>query len=401
MGAVRDILNILEFGRATSTYKFALLRSIVDYIFENPNLTNSLGFQLMPLFDISKRFLEYYWQLKLEGISQASNESLAIWKFIDAYLKREFLSKDVERTALKEFYKKLESLDEELTPSEIELLVSTKNLILRMPLKYIKNVNKAELHLLSVCVRDEYMDNKYKYSFDNDFLLNLKNAKINFTQLDKVIHARRTWEHILETETGFLVIANHNYAEIQESRVMLRDSISLRWIKESLKFSKNKGKEGVFDTLFSFFDLKEERDAEAQNFYRDFYKSNNLMQCIYTGESVERDFHLDHLLPFSYYPVNYFWNLYPISPKLNLSKSNLLPELNDKIIDRIKKNILVSIQSTDSRILKEKILLSRNLNSLTMVSDETAAKQITDHIRNLHSNLQKIVPGNLWKPPRK
>ena len=106
MGAVRDILNILEFGRATSTYKFALLRSIVDYIFENPNLTNSLGFQLIPLFDISKRFLEYYWQLKLEGISQASNESLAIWNNIDTYLQEEKLA-NIEKTALKEFFKKL------------------------------------------------------------------------------------------------------------------------------------------------------------------------------------------------------------------------------------------------------------------------------------------------------
>ena len=45
-------------------------------------------------------------------------------------------------------------------------------------------------------------------------------------------------------------------------------------------------------------------------------------KCAYTGESIEDNLHIDHIIPVSKGGTSYIWNLIPVTPSANMSKSN-------------------------------------------------------------------------------
>jgi hypothetical protein len=50
------------------------------------------------------------------------------------------------------------------------------------------------------------------------------------------------------------------------------------------------------------------------------------IRCIYTNEKIQKNYHLDHFLPWSFVAHNQPWNLIPTSPEVNLSKSDSIPK---------------------------------------------------------------------------
>lgn len=59
------------------------------------------------------------------------------------------------------------------------------------------------------------------------------------------------------------------------------------------------------------------------------------IQCIYTGKELNRDYALDHFLPWKFVAHNQLWNLIPVDPLANSSKSDRLP--SEKYIDCLAK----------------------------------------------------------------
>jgi hypothetical protein len=53
------------------------------------------------------------------------------------------------------------------------------------------------------------------------------------------------------------------------------------------------------------------------------------IRCIYTNEPIDiNNFHLDHVLPWSFVAHNQLWNLIPTSPKINSSKNDSIPDIS-------------------------------------------------------------------------
>ena len=53
------------------------------------------------------------------------------------------------------------------------------------------------------------------------------------------------------------------------------------------------------------------------------------IRCIYTNELIDiNDFHLDHILPWSFVAHNQLWNLIPTSPRINLTKNDSIPDIS-------------------------------------------------------------------------
>ena len=52
------------------------------------------------------------------------------------------------------------------------------------------------------------------------------------------------------------------------------------------------------------------------------------ISCIYSHESLNDDFSLDHFLPWTFVTHNQLWNLIPVNSSANSSKSNNLPDLD-------------------------------------------------------------------------
>lgn len=50
------------------------------------------------------------------------------------------------------------------------------------------------------------------------------------------------------------------------------------------------------------------------------------LRCVYTNEKIQKNFHLDHFLPWSFLAHNQIWNLIPTSPEINMRKSDSIPD---------------------------------------------------------------------------
>ena len=50
------------------------------------------------------------------------------------------------------------------------------------------------------------------------------------------------------------------------------------------------------------------------------------IRCVYTNEKIQKNFHLDHFLPWSFLAHNQMWNLIPTSPEINIRKSDSIPD---------------------------------------------------------------------------
>lgn len=52
------------------------------------------------------------------------------------------------------------------------------------------------------------------------------------------------------------------------------------------------------------------------------------INCIYSGEILGNNFSLDHFVPWSFVVHDQLWNLVPVTPSINSSKSNSLPDID-------------------------------------------------------------------------
>ena len=70
--------------------------------------------------------------------------------------------------------------------------------------------------------------------------------------------------------------------------------------------------------------------STARNFWNLAYtESPDLANCIFSNQSfIGNKFDVDHFIPWSFVTHDQLWNLIPINPPVNSSKSNNLPDLN-------------------------------------------------------------------------
>ncbi len=75
------------------------------------------------------------------------------------------------------------------------------------------------------------------------------------------------------------------------------------------------------------------------------------LRCIYTNEKLNAKFHLDHFLPWKFLAHNQIWNLIPTPAEINLSKSDLLPDLKylEPASDAHLKLILIAKQKLSNK----------------------------------------------------
>ena len=79
-----------------------------------------------------------------------------------------------------------------------------------------------------------------------------------------------------------------------------------------------------------------ERDSMIMGEYRDYYTKIEVKNCLYCSTPLtENNYQLDHLIPWSRFPINRIWNLYPVCQRCNGEKSNLLIVFNEEIQERL------------------------------------------------------------------
>lgn len=391
MTLIRVINSILEVGHKTTTLKYATLLAMFDYIIDHPNEKPLNNFHLIPIIYLAKQFLSYYYPLSFTDINQGNlqeGKQLAVFNYIksdlkendklkDATLKKAILSKEEGIIWINQLFDLPEPLPDEL----IGLLWKIRRKTLEQPLKFIHNVDKETVRFFGLVNHD--------VAFNSDYDAHLK-AGIG----QKAPESGLNWLEMMEFDTTSIILDDITYKELTRYRFWIRDVISKKWYEFCVKNDSDKSRKSAeyldfFEKLNLAYLTELARDSYLMTKYREFFDSVDPLRCVISGQLIigSDDYHVDHLLPWSFYRVNRFWNLFPVQKDINLEKSNLLPELTDGLKERLR------------------IHLEKCLSLLDAPGTEYIANVINDdlkyfywrYLKNKDVDLKKVDKGEIVK----
>ena len=203
-----------------------------------------------------------------------------------------------------------------------------------------------------------------------------------------------------------IVIEDLTYLELAKYRFWAKDVILKAWYKFSLGNEIKKGKtEEESNYLFKLLGYAHEseipRDSGLISQVRTYYENWGVMKSVITGYSlINQDYHIDHFLPWSYYPSNRFWNLYPCESQINSKKHNKIPVWTELIEENIRDNLGICLDH------KEETLISNDLNYFYVIitknkdidirkrDNEMIEEDLVIFIKKEREKLTEIIPGD-------
>jgi hypothetical protein len=306
-----NIGKILERDSKSTTYKFALLRGVIDIIqdnspyvyFENSRAHFSIGLL------IEKCMLYYYPILESAiVIPQINGEN------IDLAFAREF--KEVidgyrETGGFSSFYNDLKNKG---TPKRLarpfyELAKKIRQTITRMPMKYIGR-----------SISDEH------YSI---FHYECPLTRVG-TSMDL--------QFLVDTFGTFSIPVDYYEAfKMLGSFINGQDALLFKWAEFSVNASGKKlSIEKVINEVLRS-PITERGILESKKIYSSILRKEGKVRCVWTG-NVITSYDIDHVVPFSVWKNNDLWNLLPARASINNLKRDKIPSA--KLIEDQKEEIV-------------------------------------------------------------
>jgi len=330
MDAILVFQKIIEQESKTSTYKFALLRALIDLISaQSPHIEHRQNQVAIPVFLITDKWLFYYWDLIINKYAQIhQNRSLVFEKDI---IDIQNLGKpNLENYWYfnKEFHKK--QFGQIFKSPFISLAKKMNNTIIDKPMRYIgSSMGKGEYGLFQIesgkTVRSssingylDLLDNSPKLLMDSSYFEALKIYGGLLSGTNSII---MNWVDFME---------KHHKDDNKSEDGALRE--------KPTSYGKQNYLTPIKILLQSEF---VERDTEK---IRDFWcakiESGQSVYCTWSGQPIKEkdDLAIDHAIPFSVLFNNDFWNLLPAKNAVNTKKT-------DKILSK------TQLLASKSRIL--------------------------------------------------
>jgi hypothetical protein len=307
-----NISKIIERDSKATTYKYALLRGVIDLIQDNsPYITFSEGRADIPIGLLIEKWILYYYPI-LESpafIPQINgNVNLAFGNQLN-----QIISKYRNIGGFSAFYNDLKSkgIPESIQQDFIALAKKLQGTITKMPMKYIGR------------------------SISNDFysIFNYQSKRIRRhtgTSIDTEFLIRNfgTFSIPIEYYEAFKVLG---------SFIGGQDSILFKWAEFSVNASgKRLSIENVVNEVLKS-PITERDVAESKNIYKSILRKEGKVYCVWTGKSISR-YDVDHMIPFSVWKNNDLWNLLPSQSTTNNQKRDKIP--SPDLIERRKDLIL-------------------------------------------------------------
>lgn len=306
-----NINKIIERDSKVTTYKFALLRGVIDIIQENsPFIDLKEGRAHIPIGLLIEKWLLYYYpilessrlipQIIGENNLAFGNQFLFI---IDSYKKIGGFSV---------FYNDLKTkgIHPNLSREFIELVKLLRNTITRMPMKYIgRSISENYYSIFNYEYGERF---RIPSVLDRSFLAN------NFG----------SFSIPLDYYEAFRILG---------SFINGSDSILFKWAEFSVNAS---GKTLSFEKVVNEVlksPITEREIRESKKIYNDVLIKQGSVYCVWTGKKINK-FDVDHMVPFSVWKNNDLWNLLPSEPVTNNKKRNKIPSV--ELIEQQKKHIL-------------------------------------------------------------
>ncbi len=396
MEVLIGIESVLFSEKKSSTYKFALISALVDYIIENPNEYPQNGFHNIPIVYLAKQWLYYYYPLMIygeKGIKQGPAQ-ISLHKII-----REFVEKQQDKSfsyltpeAILKIKEKIEAdeiLDKELT----SLLIKIRYQIIDQPLQYIKIASNRNLQ--------EELTSGVKFKEESFALFGLYNNTLLSGELEdyQSIRSKSTawkgkrgemsWFELEREETLFIQMGHYTYRELAKSRFFIKDAIIKRWLEYSVENYLQNDSKAIY-ALFNGLNLHKkepERETLKMNKLRKIaLQIFEPMHCIYCEKEI-KSFDLDHFIPWSKYPVDRFWNLFPTCKSCNSKKSDKIVELEKKMQRRLSNYLRVWLSYFKENPEELLILGGKEAELLEMDSLDKSIKLIIEQIKGINNDL--------------
>jgi hypothetical protein len=322
-----NISKIIERDSKTTTYKFALLRGIIDIIQDNSPYISFLENRVhIPTGLLIEKWLIYYYPILQSQMSIPQINGETNLAFRNQLSKLIF---DYEaRGGFSAFYNDLKNkgIPEDLQSDFFELAKKLRDTITKMPMKYIGR------------------------SITNDFysIFNYENQIIrgkSTIDIETLIKEFGTFSIPFEYFEAFKILG---------SFINGQDSILFKWAEFSVNASDNNLSihevlNEVLKSPITFRDIK-----ESKKLYKEILQKEGNVYCVWTGRKIV-SYDIDHLIPFSVWKNNDLWNLLPSESKINNQKRDKIP--TPEIIDRQKNLILeywgIIFESQSKRFQKE------------------------------------------------
>lgn len=295
-----NIGKILEQDSKTSTYKYALLRGVIDIIQENsPYSLIEKNRVFIPTGLLVEKWLIYYYPL-LENkalIPQINgNANLAFGKkFI------ELISIYRSRGGYSAFYNDLKNkgIPKDISLLFFELVKCIRDTITKMPMRHIGHSINKEFYSI------------FKYE-------NQKLTKYKTIDLESLI---------LDFGTFSIPTPYYNAFKILGSFINGQDSILFKWAEFSVNASKKSlSLNNVLNEVVKS-PITERNIIESKRLYKEILQTQGKIYCVWTGKRIS-NYDIDHIIPFSIWKNNDLWNLLPSDSKINKQKRDKIPSPN-------------------------------------------------------------------------
>lgn len=322
-----NISKIIERDSKTTTYKFALIRGVIDIIQDNSPYISFKGNRAhIPTGLLIEKWLIYYYPILQSQTSIPQINGETNLAFSNQLIKLIF---DYEaRGGFSAFYNDLKNkgIPEDLQRDFFELAKRLRDTITKMPMKYIGR------------------------SITNDFysIFNYENQTIrrrSTIDIETLIKEFGTFSIPFEYYEAFKILG---------SFINGQDSIFFKWAEFSVTASGNnlsvhKVLNEVLKSPITLRDIK-----ESKKLYKEILQKEGNVYCVWTGRKIA-NYDIDHLIPFSVWKNNDLWNLLPSDSRINNQKRDKIP--TPEIIDRQKNLILdywgIIFESQSKRFQKE------------------------------------------------
>lgn len=305
-----NINKIIERDSKSTTYKYALLRGVIDIIQDNsPYISFVENRVQMPIGLLIEKWLIYYYPIlqsqvlipQINGDSKLAFSS-QLSKLIVGY---------EDRGGFSAFYNDLKNkgIPADMQIDFMALTRKLRDTITKMPMKYIGR---------------SISENYYSiFQFENQNVR--KDTKID---IEILINQFGTFSIPFEYYEAFKILG---------SFINGQDSILFKWAEFSVNASGNKISinKVLNEVLKSPVTLREIK--EAKKLYKDILKKEGKVYCVWTGRNIS-NYDIDHLIPFSVWKNNDLWNLLPSDSRINNQKRDKIP--TPEIIEKQKNLIL-------------------------------------------------------------
>jgi hypothetical protein len=307
----KNISKIIERDSKSSTYKFALLRGVIDSIQENSPFIEKKDVRVhIPTALLVEKWLMYYYPILESNLIIPQINSSTNLAFENSF--RQLIDKYKEIGGFSAFYNDLKNkgIPKELQPEFIQLIKLIKDTITKMPMKYIGRSISSNYYSI--------------------FQLEDKSSKLGVDQLDYL--------HLINKLGSFSIPIEYFEAfKLLGSFINGQDSILFKWAEFSVKLSDHDlSLKNVVEKVLK--NPITERDIKhSKKIYKDIINQERSIKCVWTGEKII-SYDIDHVIPFSIWKNNDLWNLLPAKSKINNLKRDKIP--SPELIERRKDEII-------------------------------------------------------------